>query len=126
MILADVAESTHEHQDYTRQSIFGHSMGGHGAISLYLRNPTKYRSASGFSPALNPSLSVWGVKAFKGYLSGGIEEGKQYDSTELIAKASGNLNILIDYVRDPRSGEDVSRALTGLSYVGDRRPVLQG
>lgn len=89
-------------QDFSRQSIFGHSMGGHGAISLYLRNPAKYRSASGFAAVLNPTQSPWGQKAFKGYLSGGLEEGKQYDSTELISakELKGNkLNILIDYVR---------------------------
>ncbi|KAF9513036.1 hypothetical protein BS47DRAFT_1376825 [Hydnum rufescens UP504] len=68
--------------DFTRESIFGHSMGGHGAISLY--------------------LPPWGQKAFTGYLTGGIDEGKAYDSTELIASAKGkNLNILIDYVRRP-------------------------
>jgi len=76
-------------------------MGGHGAISLYLRNLDKYRSASAFAPILNPTKSPWGLKAFNGYLTGGLDEGKQYDSTELIARAKGSrLNMLIDYVRD--------------------------
>jgi len=84
--------------DFTRESIFGHSMGGHGAISLYLRNTDKYRSGSGFAPILNPTQAPWGQKAFTGYLTRGIDEGKAYDSTELIASAKGkNLKILIDY-----------------------------
>ena len=75
-------------------------MGGHGAVSLYLRDLCKYRSASAFAPVLNPIKSPWGQKAFKGYLAGELEEGKQYDSTELIARARGShLNILIDYVQ---------------------------
>ncbi|KAF8317664.1 carbohydrate esterase family 1 protein [Clavulina sp. PMI_390] len=89
--------------DLSRESIFGHSMGGHGAVSLYLRNHTKYRSASGFAAVLNPTHGAWGDKAFKGYLSGGLEEGKQYDSTELIAKLEGTkLHILIDYGTDDK------------------------
>jgi S-formylglutathione hydrolase len=79
-------------------------MGGHGAISLYLRNPGMYRSASGFSAALNPLESAWGQKAFKGYLTNGIRDGKEYDSTELIQATTENvLNILIDYVRSDLS-----------------------
>lgn len=74
-------------------------MGGHGAISLYLRNPGKYRSVSAFAPALNPTQSPWGHTAFKGYLKGGIEEGKEWDATELISKSTHkDLSILIDYV----------------------------
>ncbi|KAF8330436.1 putative esterase D [Cantharellus anzutake] len=87
--------------DFTRESIFGHSMGGHGAISLYLRNPHRFRSASGFAPVLNPTRSAWGQKAFKGYLKGGLDEGKEWDSTVILSKMSPQthreLNILIDY-----------------------------
>ena len=64
-------------QDLTRQSIFGHSMGGHGALTLYLASrPGEYRSASAFAPACNPTKSGWGQKAFAGYLLGGVEEAK--------------------------------------------------
>ncbi|KAF8167723.1 carbohydrate esterase family 1 protein [Crassisporium funariophilum] len=84
--------------DFKRQSIFGHSMGGHGALTLYLSSKTKqYRSASAFSPIANPSKCPWGEKAFKGYLAGGIAEGSKYDATELISKASDPVHILIDY-----------------------------
>ena len=84
----------------TRQSVFGHSMGGHGALTLYLGSKTRqYRSASAFAPISNPSKCPWGEKAFKGYLAGGIEEGKQhYDATELIAASRDPVHILIDYV----------------------------
>ncbi|KAF9566148.1 esterase D [Agrocybe pediades] len=85
--------------DFGRQSIFGHSMGGHGALTLYLSSETRqYRSASAFAPISNPSKCPWGEKAFKGYLQGGIEEAvPKYDATELIAKTTEPVHILIDY-----------------------------
>jgi S-formylglutathione hydrolase FrmB len=88
-------------QDLTRMSIFGHSMGGHGALCTYLASKAKhYRSASAFSPISNPTNAPWGQKAFAGYLQGGIHEAKeQYDATELIGKHSDLVHILIDYVR---------------------------
>jgi S-formylglutathione hydrolase len=88
-------------QDFKRQSIFGHSMGGHGALTLYLASATKqYRSASAFSPITNPSECAWGKKAFNGYLQGGITEGRnKYDATELISKSKEPVHILIDYAR---------------------------
>lgn len=86
-------------------SIFGHSMGGHGALCTYLASKTKqYRSVSALAPISNPVNAPWGQKAFKGYLQGGINEAKeQYDATELIGKHSGPVHILIDYVRRRRS-----------------------
>ncbi|KAJ8509425.1 hypothetical protein ONZ45_g8396 [Pleurotus djamor] len=87
--------------DTTRQSIFGHSMGGHGALTIYLRLLSKtkqYRSASAFAPISNPTKCPWGDKAFTGYLQNGLEEGKEYDATELIAKStSDSVHILVDY-----------------------------
>ncbi|PFH54832.1 hypothetical protein AMATHDRAFT_52815 [Amanita thiersii Skay4041] len=85
--------------DFKRQSIFGHSMGGHGALTLYLASATQqYKSASAFSPISNPMKCPWGEKAFKGYLQGGIEEAKlRYDATELIARRKDPVHILIDY-----------------------------
>lgn len=76
-------------------------MGGHGALSLYLASdPRKYRSASAFAPIANPTKCPWGIKAFNGYLEGGIQEASgKYDATDLIVKATGNVHILIDYVR---------------------------
>ncbi|KAJ7293401.1 carbohydrate esterase family 1 protein [Mycena rebaudengoi] len=84
--------------DLSRQSIFGHSMGGHGALTLYLASKTKqYRSASAFAPICNPTKAPWGQKAFGGYLQGGVDEGSQYDATELIKKRTEPVHILIDY-----------------------------
>ncbi|POY74694.1 putative S-formylglutathione hydrolase [Rhodotorula taiwanensis] len=89
--------------DLSRSSIFGHSMGGHGALTLYLKSvlasspSTKYLSASAFAPIANPTQCPWGDKAFKGYLEGGLEEGKEYDATELIKQAKGkDLKVLVD------------------------------
>ena len=88
-------------KDLTRQSIFGHSMGGHGALTLYLASRSKqYKSASAFAPIANPTKCPWGQKAFRGYLQGGVQEASsRYDATDLIAKATGSIHILIDYVR---------------------------
>ncbi|KAJ8083799.1 hypothetical protein AAF712_000718 [Marasmius tenuissimus] len=84
--------------DWKRQSIFGHSMGGHGALTLYLTTAKQYRSASAFSPISNPTQCPWGQKAFNGYLQGGVEEAKEkYDATELIARSKDSVHILVDY-----------------------------
>lgn len=80
-------------------------MGGHGALTLYLLNTDKFRSASAFSAIFNPSHPEcqWGNKAFTGYFNGGQEEGKSSDATELISKVKGkDIHILADYVRDAR------------------------
>ncbi|TDL28211.1 carbohydrate esterase family 1 protein [Rickenella mellea] len=83
--------------DFSRQSIFGHSMGGHGALTLYL-STKQYRSSSAFAPIANPTACPWGQKAFKGYLTGGTEEAaEKYDATHLIKKRDGPVHILIDY-----------------------------
>lgn len=88
-------------QDTGKASIFGHSMGGHGALTLYLKNRSQYRSSSAFSPICNPTACPWGKKAFEGYLSNGLSEGQQYDATLLLKESSssseeGKPNILID------------------------------
>ncbi|KZV77681.1 carbohydrate esterase family 1 protein [Peniophora sp. CONT] len=85
--------------DFKRQSIFGHSMGGHGALTLYLASEMKqYRSASAFAPIANPTNAPWGHKAFGGYLLEGVEEARDiYDATELIKKHKGPVHVLVDY-----------------------------
>jgi S-formylglutathione hydrolase len=81
-----------------RRSICGHSMGGHGALMIALRNPLRYRSVSAFSPVVNPTTSPWGKKAFSHYLGDDIKNWRAYDATLLIeaALASEHLPILID------------------------------
>ena len=79
-----------------KQSIFGHSMGGHGALVCALRNPEKYRSVSAFSPIAAPSRCPWGQKAFTAYLGSDKESWHQYDATALVQEASFGRLILID------------------------------
>ncbi|RFU46893.1 S-formylglutathione hydrolase [Paraburkholderia sp. DHOC27] len=84
--------------DGERLGIFGHSMGGHGALMLALRNPEIYRSVSAFAPIAAPSRCPWGEKAFSGYLGENREAWKAYDSSELVAHASRKFaeGILVD------------------------------
>lgn len=70
--------------DAARLGIFGHSMGGHGALMLALRNPGMFSSVSAFAPICAPSRCPWGQKAFNGYL-GSVEAGSQYDASLLMA-----------------------------------------
>lgn len=87
--------------DSSRVSITGHSMGGHGALSLYLKNPGMYKSVSAFAPIANPLKCPWGEKAFKGYFGeqDWQTKGAEHDSTELLKKwKGGDLDILIDVV----------------------------
>ena len=80
----------------TARGISGHSMGGHGALMVALRNPGMFRSVSAFSPIVAPSQVPWGEKAFSAYLGGDREAWKQWDATALIAKAGERLPLLID------------------------------
>ncbi|KAM7200265.1 Alpha/Beta hydrolase fold [Rhypophila sp. PSN 637] len=85
--------------DGKKVSITGHSMGGHGALSLYLKYPGKYASVSAFAPIANPVNCPWGQKAFRGYIGEEKqEEWKEHDSTELVRKwdKGSPLKMLID------------------------------
>ncbi|RKU41024.1 hypothetical protein DL546_002180 [Coniochaeta pulveracea] len=84
--------------DGGRVSITGHSMGGHGALTLYLKYPGLYKSVSAFAPIANPSQCPWGEKAFKGYLGEDREEWKKHDATELVRKVKKgtDLKMLVD------------------------------
>ena len=84
--------------DGGRLGIFGHSMGGHGALTLALRNPDIYRSVSAFAPIAAPMRCPWGEKAFSGYLGDDRNAWRQYDASELVANASHRFaaGILID------------------------------
>jgi S-formylglutathione hydrolase len=82
--------------DPSRQSIFGHSMGGHGALSIALKNPDQYKSVSAFAPIVSPMNCPWGCKAFKSYLGEDVSTWQEYDSAALIAKATTHLPMLVD------------------------------
>jgi S-(hydroxymethyl)glutathione dehydrogenase/alcohol dehydrogenase len=80
-----------------KQSIFGHSMGGHGALTIALRNPGAYKSVSAFAPICNPTEVPWGKKAFPLYLGADEATWKQYDTVELIKKYTGPpMRLLVD------------------------------
>ncbi|NET47768.1 MAG: S-formylglutathione hydrolase [Merismopedia sp. SIO2A8] len=82
-----------------RQSIFGHSMGGHGALVCALRNPTQYRSVSAFAPIAAPMQCEWGKKAFTAYLGPDQALWAPYDASERVKATSGKptfSSILID------------------------------
>ena len=70
---------------HVQASITGHSMGGHGALTIGLKHPDMYQSISAFSPISNPMNVPWGQKAFSGYLGDDKETWKQYDATELVS-----------------------------------------
>ena len=82
--------------DAARQGIFGHSMGGHGALTIALKNPGKYKSVSAFAPICAPSQVPWGHKALGGYLGDDREAWKAHDACELIASAEERLPLLVD------------------------------
>ncbi|PPJ41156.1 MULTISPECIES: S-formylglutathione hydrolase [unclassified Pseudoxanthomonas] len=78
------------------RGISGHSMGGHGALTLALKNPGRYRSVSAFSPIVAPSQVPWGQKAFTAYLGDDREAWKAYDTVELVRRAQEKLPLLVD------------------------------
>jgi S-formylglutathione hydrolase len=82
--------------DTSRQSIMGHSMGGHGALVCALRNPVQYRSVSAFAPIVAPSQVPWGHKAFSNYLGANRGDWLAYDSTQLVQKSPRSDTILVD------------------------------
>jgi len=80
------------------RAISGHSMGGHGALVISMRNPGLFKAVGAFSPIANPINCQWGEKCFTGYLGTDKSTWAQYDATELVAKYKGpSLNIRIDY-----------------------------
>lgn len=78
------------------KSISGHSMGGHGALTIALKNSDAYRSVSAFSPIVNPVVVPWGEKALSNYLGDDKSTWQQYDSCALIKRAEKQLPMLID------------------------------
>ena len=78
------------------RAISGHSMGGHGALTVALKNPGRYRSVSAFSPIVAPSQVPWGEKAFGAYLGSDRDAWKHYDAVALIRDASERLPLLVD------------------------------
>ena len=78
------------------QGITGHSMGGHGALTIAMSLPNQYQSVSAFAPIANPIMSEWGQKQFKEYLGTDKANWEKYDSTILMQKVGFHSNVLID------------------------------
>jgi S-formylglutathione hydrolase len=76
--------------------IFGHSMGGHGALTLALRHPDLFKSVSAFAPICAPTQCPWGVKAFTGYLGDDRSRWGEHDATALVEAGARTAPILID------------------------------
>jgi S-formylglutathione hydrolase len=79
-----------------RRGIFGHSMGGHGALVVALRNPGRFHSVSAFAPIANPMAVPWGEKAFSRYLGADRARWEVYDASVLLRGAPGGREILVD------------------------------
>lgn len=82
--------------DKGRQGITGHSMGGHGALTIALRNPGRFRSVSAFSPIVSPLNCPWGEKALTGYLGGDRAQWREYDACALIENGARLPDLLVD------------------------------
>jgi S-formylglutathione hydrolase len=78
------------------RGIFGHSMGGHGALVTALRRPGRYRSVSAFAPIVAPSQVPWGEKGFSAYLGADREAWKAWDAVELLKASTERLPLLVD------------------------------
>lgn len=88
--------ATEQLVDLQRQAIFGHSMGGHGAITIALRNPGRYRSVSAFAPICAPTQCPWGEKALTAYLGADRATWAAHDSCALIEAAGVHPPLLVD------------------------------
>lgn len=82
--------------DTERQGIFGHSMGGHGALTIGLRNPDRFKSVSAFAPIVSPLNCPWGHKALGGYLGTDQSTWRDYDACALIEDGARVTDILVD------------------------------
>ena len=95
-VLHELPELIEQHFPVTdRRSISGHSMGGHGALMMALKNPDRYQSVSAFSPIANPVNCPWGQKAFKAYLGEDRDTWAAYDASILMA-GGGTVPALVD------------------------------
>ncbi|MDP9808917.1 S-formylglutathione hydrolase [Rhizobium tibeticum] len=88
--------SQHFRMDMSRQGIFGHSMGGHGAITIALKNPDRFKSCSAFAPIAEPSTADWSAPAFEKYLGPDPAAWRKYDACALVADGARFPEFLID------------------------------
>ncbi len=86
----------HPSLDQSRVGISGHSMGGHGALTLHLKYPKRFRSVSALAPIVAPTQVPWGRKALAGYLGDNSESWRRYDACELVQSSPSHAHMLID------------------------------
>ncbi|MGB3875761.1 MAG: S-formylglutathione hydrolase [Shinella zoogloeoides] len=86
----------HFRMDMSRQGIFGHSMGGHGAMTIALKHPDRFRSCSAFAPIVEPSTADWSAPAFEKYLGADKARWREYDACALVADGARFPEFLID------------------------------
>jgi S-formylglutathione hydrolase len=102
--------------------IFGHSMGGHGALTIAMKNPGRYRSVSAFAPICSPMRCPWGQKALGNYLGDDRSAWRDYDTTELIARADERIPMLVDqgtaddFLEEQLRPELLAEACEGANY----------
>ena len=82
--------------DGQRASISGHSMGGHGALIIALKNPGRFKSVSALAPICSPLNCPWGNKTLSNYLGENLEDWKQYDTVELVKQSTVQLPVLVE------------------------------
>lgn len=96
-VLEELPQLVEQHFPATdARGISGHSMGGHGALVLALKNPGRYRSVSAFAPIVAPSQVPWGEKVFSAYLGDDRSSWLEYDAVHLLGKAQEKLHLLVD------------------------------
>lgn len=104
-------------------SIMGHSMGGHGALVMALKNPHKFKSVSAFSPLVNPSVAPWGLKAFSGYLGNNKLEWEKYDCVQLLK--SGNTHPTSILIHQGTDDEFLKNQLMTEKFIEEANNVKQ-
>lgn len=108
-----------------QRAISGHSMGGHGALMIALRNPQRFSSVSAFSPITNPINCPWGQKAFAAYLGDDAEVWKQYDSCELFKNTNNFMPTLIDQGKKDQFLDEQLKPKALLAAAGDKPVELR-
>ena len=116
--------------DIRRQGITGHSMGGHGALTIALRNPDRFRSVSAFAPIVAPGQVPWGQKALGGYLGDNARAWRKHDAVSLIQDGARIAEILVDIgTADPFLEQELRPELleqactdTGIALTLRRQP----
>ncbi|WP_454617182.1 S-formylglutathione hydrolase [Bradyrhizobium cenepequi] len=111
--------------DPVRQSIMGHSMGGHGALTVALRHPNRYRAASAFAPIVAPSQVPWGTKALGGYLGDDRSAWRKHDTVALIEDGARFSDLLVDVGdADPFLAEQLRPELLQQACANAQIPLL--